>query len=1101
MSHVADLIVIKLFTATWQVILLASVVWLVCRLGHRWISPRWRFVFWGLVLVRLASPVWPESHFSAYQWFTSNTESVAIPDSVPQTVETEISRTSNDSAINLPADAIVDSIDRTPPRSQNALPATDSINDHSQLEAVSNWKWSWAVWVCLFWLVGVTSLLMRQWSMHRLVSQLMRDWKPADTEGRLLDIFRDCQRELMVRRVVRLWTATGHEGPAALGIWRPGIVFPEPLATTLSDTQLQLILRHELAHVRRKDVLWDCLASWVVYFHWFNPVAWWARSYLRRERELACDELAVQNSDASQVRAYGDLLVQLATNDQAVADTLTPVGIGAHFHDLKRRIHMVARQPQWNWQSRVIGVLVLSVLLFCGLTQAVPKSTVVGPASAEKPSEAETEYRIAGQCVDEKLKPLSQVRLQVYRVNSETIEREKVAETRSDATGRFEFSNLPHPVKKDPNAKPGADYLSTYYVLTASKPNWSSGLRAFHTMSTATDHVDVKLRPAATLKGHVADASGKPIAGAKVFTSAYPYRMPFDGLRSATTDAEGYYEITDMGRWNPADSEPHKVGPGAYDSIGACYFSILHPEYGEARPVYTHIPATVDVTLERAAKIVGTVIDEVTGRPRTDAIVSMQGVDPTNAWQQTRTDKDGQYQLTSVAPGNYNIRADAPDRTCVAIDSLQIESDQTYRNQDLTLIEGGWIEGRLVDARNDKPLPDVANRSRFLQLAIYGPSRPKSGAAVTSALIDENGRFRIRVAPGVNYPYIMQSDIWNRVENRADYEAGIQVAAGELVQLTFRVLQELPRPKRPSSPVRLPVPVPDERQAAQAIRELGGWYQTDDDGHVVEVNMVYHYTKERVRHNNPQTNSADALKWLPSFSRLKRLLLKEGQANDAELVHVAKLTHLEIFFVWDAAGVSDAGMKHLRSLKSLKRIHVNGSQIRDEALTVFGTLGKLEELSLQGNNFTDAGFQHLTELEHLKTLWVGMNQTPLTNAATASIGKLVQLEQLDLQDFQLTDEGIQNLAALKQLRSFFFEGRSATEKPTVTDASLDVLLSMKNLTRLYIQEARLSEESVWKLAALPKLEQLSIEPVTISKKTKNELKEKYPDRSFNLIIR
>jgi hypothetical protein len=90
----------------------------------------------------------------------------------------------------------------------------------------------------------------------------------------------------------------------------------------------------------------------------------------------------------------------------------------------------------------------------------------------------------------------------------------------------------------------------------------------------------------------------------------------------------------------------------------------------------------------------------------------------------------------------------------------------------------------VVDVATGEPVGGTAEQP--ISVGCYGPGRPKSGAAVQSARVDEQGRFRLRVAPGVNYPYVMSSIPGNRVADRTAYETGVEVKAGETTQVDFR---------------------------------------------------------------------------------------------------------------------------------------------------------------------------------------------------------------------------------------------------------------------------------------------------------------------------
>src|SRR2546423_1617762 len=78
--------------------------------------------------------------------------------------------------------------------------------------------------------------------------------------------------------------------PALAGMFRPVLLLPATLATSLTPGELELVLRHELAHAQRRDVLIGLIVTLIAVVHWFNPLVWLAAARFRAERELACDE-------------------------------------------------------------------------------------------------------------------------------------------------------------------------------------------------------------------------------------------------------------------------------------------------------------------------------------------------------------------------------------------------------------------------------------------------------------------------------------------------------------------------------------------------------------------------------------------------------------------------------------------------------------------------------------------------------------------------------------------------------------------------------------------------------------------------------------------
>lgn len=97
--------------------------------------------------------------------------------------------------------------------------------------------------------------------------------------------------------------------PMLVGLIRPRIILPETAITTL---QLECILRHELTHLRRQDLLYKWFTVAVTSFHWFNPLMPWLRKEISRCCELSCDEAVISSMSDDQKRTYGETLLALA---------------------------------------------------------------------------------------------------------------------------------------------------------------------------------------------------------------------------------------------------------------------------------------------------------------------------------------------------------------------------------------------------------------------------------------------------------------------------------------------------------------------------------------------------------------------------------------------------------------------------------------------------------------------------------------------------------------------------------------------------------------------------------------------------------------------
>lgn len=101
-------------------------------------------------------------------------------------------------------------------------------------------------------------------------------------------------RRMGLRRPVRLLLVGLGDTPMALGLWKPVILLPAALLTSLPPAYLEALLAHELAHVRRLDYLANLLQGLAEVLLFFHPAVWWLSARIRAEREELSDQLAAQ---------------------------------------------------------------------------------------------------------------------------------------------------------------------------------------------------------------------------------------------------------------------------------------------------------------------------------------------------------------------------------------------------------------------------------------------------------------------------------------------------------------------------------------------------------------------------------------------------------------------------------------------------------------------------------------------------------------------------------------------------------------------------------------------------------------------------------------
>ena len=150
----------------------------------------------------------------------------------------------------------------------------------------------WLPWLVALWGLGVSLLTLRLiggWVIAQRIKRSVIDG-PVD---RLQQAVERLGARLGVSRPVRVFRSALVEVPTVIGWLRPVVLVPVGAVTGLTPAQLEALLAHELAHIRRHDYLVNLLQTVVETLLFYHPAVWWVSRRVREEREHCCDDLAV----------------------------------------------------------------------------------------------------------------------------------------------------------------------------------------------------------------------------------------------------------------------------------------------------------------------------------------------------------------------------------------------------------------------------------------------------------------------------------------------------------------------------------------------------------------------------------------------------------------------------------------------------------------------------------------------------------------------------------------------------------------------------------------------------------------------------------------
>lgn len=316
-----------MWAMTWQAAVLLGIIWATTRLAFK-SSASFRYCLWLLLFVKLLLPPtlstpWspanaltymPELSFSAEQAQVPEQPGALATEQTPPVASA--TPAAPPSSPPFPEDASVE------PSSQDADPAIAAVQETGMAPVIASPAISRASIVLTIWAMIALSMalfiILRYRAFKRAV---LRDVEPVDDNVQALA---DGQAEkLGLRRAYRLYATPHLSIPAVFCLRKPVVLLPQRLLRTLPRKQLANVIGHELAHLKRRDIEVGWFVSLLICLYWFHPAVWLANLYLRREREMACDD-KVLYATRQEGKEYAATIVRLVES----FDKEVPAGAG-----------------------------------------------------------------------------------------------------------------------------------------------------------------------------------------------------------------------------------------------------------------------------------------------------------------------------------------------------------------------------------------------------------------------------------------------------------------------------------------------------------------------------------------------------------------------------------------------------------------------------------------------------------------------------------------------------------------------------------------------------------------------------------------------------
>jgi beta-lactamase regulating signal transducer with metallopeptidase domain len=319
----------------WQGAVIGTAAWMVCRFVP--LSARSRYGIGAAALaLMLAAPIVTTLVLRA----ETPTQTIAVPPAAP--------------SISLPAADVV--------LVAPLAPKPEPVNPIEPF-------------VLAVWLTGVvllTARLIGGWFVARRFAT--RGLQPVAAE--IETLARQVAQRIGLSRLVQLFESSAVAVPVTIGWLKPVVLLPMSAMSGLSNAQIEALLAHELAHVRRHDYLVNLLQSAVETLLFYHPAVWWVSKQMRTDREHCCDDVAIAICDrVIYVRALTDLATLASPFSGRLALAATD---GSLMRRVKRILgdRTVDREVGPSWVSVAAVVLIVGGALPIGVASILRADTV-----------------------------------------------------------------------------------------------------------------------------------------------------------------------------------------------------------------------------------------------------------------------------------------------------------------------------------------------------------------------------------------------------------------------------------------------------------------------------------------------------------------------------------------------------------------------------------------------------------------------------------------------------------------------------------------------------------------------------------------------------
>lgn len=309
------------------------------RLDNKY-NVKWRYWIWLIISIRLILP------------FTINIPDAPIrvsPPEIIQSIDNNDIQKTNEEVANV----IIQNQNIEDSRTKKSYNHSTSIKDKFNIEEI----------IIILWIGGIIVFLAYHLIVYFLYRKNIKPWCYDLEDTEILSVYEKICKEIKVRKNIPIMKCKEIKSPMVMGLWNMVLLLPDK---KFSGQHLEMILRHELIHIKRNDILYKSIILLARAVHWFNPLVHFMAIRANKDVELSCDAAVVESQSMDYRKIYSEAILAAVYKGEVSKAVFSTYFGGGKEMFIKRFNNLFdSRKKKKGFTIMVAVILLLATLGVC----------------------------------------------------------------------------------------------------------------------------------------------------------------------------------------------------------------------------------------------------------------------------------------------------------------------------------------------------------------------------------------------------------------------------------------------------------------------------------------------------------------------------------------------------------------------------------------------------------------------------------------------------------------------------------------------------------------------------------------------------------------